>query len=142
MNLSVWTAVDDYYRALWIDCSLSKLSSALDDDVQAKNHGFSALSSGDSVLSGKEAVLKLYKETFFDTVCKESTRLYNFTMDVSGANGARVSFSVKDHHRDQRQTRVGKYIQRFTISPETGKIICIDMVLASSRDSSITTVNE
>lgn len=127
MNLATWSAVNDYYRSLWTEFSLQKLADALDENVTAKHVHY-----GNDIISGKEAVLQQYKKTFFDTCSIDSTRVYNFSMDVAGADRVKVSFSIKQHHCDERATRISQYKEILEVSPLTAKIVYIEMLRASS----------
>lgn len=126
MNLSVWNAVNDYYRALWTHFSLERLAEALDDNVVAKHTHY-----GDHEVAVKELVLQQYKATFFDTCDIASTRVFDFHMHPHSEDSVRVSYTISQRHNDARGVRISGYSELLEVSPLTGKIIYVEMTPTS-----------
>lgn len=126
MNLRVWSAVNDYYSALWTHFSLERLKEALDDEIVAKHTHY-----GDHDIADKELVLLQYKETFFDTCDIASTRIFDFHMHPQSEHTVRVSYTLRQKHNDGRADRVSGYSELLEVSPCSGKIIYVEMTPTS-----------
>jgi len=126
MNLRVWSAVNDYYIALWTHFSVERLAEALDNEIVAKHTHY-----GDEDIADKELVLLQYKETFFDTCDIESTRIFDFHMHPQSEYAVRVSYTLRQRHNDAREDRVSGYSELLQVSPKSGKIIYVEMTPTS-----------
>lgn len=133
--MTTWAAVNNYFYACWSEFSVNELSNTFADDVQfvhKRNDG------EETIIDGKKAVLKWYRDRFFSNVNINTTRLYNFNWSFERKGRVRVSFVMRQNYDDfveENAHLFGMTVNVFDVDPETDKITRVSMTSQVAIDS-------